>query len=47
MYNEFRIDILGIGPNGRNSIADGVVFLKEMFKTSPRKLARYIERRMI
>ncbi len=44
MYNGFRRDILGIGPNGGNSNADGVVFLQEMFKTSPRKLARNIEK---
>ncbi len=44
MYNEFRIDSLGIGPNGGNSNVDEVVFLKEMFNTSPRKLARYIEK---
>ena len=43
-YNEFRIDILGIGPNGGKSNIDGVMFLKEIFKTSPRKLARYIEK---
>ncbi len=41
MYNEFMRDILGIGPRGeRESNADGVVFLQEMFKTLPRKLAR-------
>ncbi len=44
MYNEFRRDILGIGPNGGNNNVDGVVLLQEMFKTSLRKLARYIEK---
>ena len=37
MYNEFRRDILGVGHNGRNSNADGV-----MLKTSPQKLERHI-----
>ncbi len=44
MCDELRRDILGFGPNGGNSNAEVVVFLQEMFKTSPRKLARCIEK---
>ncbi len=44
MYSESGRDILGIGNNGGNSNADGVVFLQDMFKTSPQKLERYIEK---
>ncbi len=43
-YNEFRKNILGIGPNGGNKNTDRVVYLKEIFNTSPQKLARYIEK---